>query len=143
MVVSLNNSASHSSGASNANSHPSHAGPPVLTLDSVVTLTASVTNHGPADGKFVAALYAQSLTSVGQPSPVRALPRMQLIAFNKVDTSVGVPVTVKFSVDVSSVPGIERQPLPGLLRLWVGDGGTCESNQTNCAVVTVPISGVL
>jgi hypothetical protein len=29
-----------------------------------------------------------------------------------------------------SMPAIERQPLPGMLRMWVGDGGPCVSCPT-------------
>ena len=79
-----------------------------FTLKSVVTLTATVTNRGPSQGKFVVALFAQSLTSAGLLSPVRALPRVQLVAFNKVDTSVREAPPPSLFVVVYSVVWCER-----------------------------------
>jgi hypothetical protein len=66
-------------------------------------------------------------------SPVASLPARQLLAFTKVHVppSAGVSsggqqqvtTAVALRVNISAIPGVDRQPWPGVLKLWVGDGG--------------------
>jgi hypothetical protein len=67
-------------------------------------------------------------------SPVASLPTRQLLAFTKVHvpplagaSSAGqqqqATTAVALAVNISAIPGVDRQPWPGVLKLWVGDGG--------------------
>lgn len=67
-------------------------------------------------------------------SPVASLPARQLLAFTKVHVppsagassgslSQQATTAVALRVNISAIPGVDRQPWPGVLKLWVGDGG--------------------
>ena len=77
---------------------------------------------------MVVALFGEFLTVGDGPSPVTALPVRQLVKFEKVTVPAGargnaLSVQLVFSVTEDSLPGVGRQPWPGHLKLWVGDGG--------------------
>jgi beta-glucosidase len=84
----------------------------------------------------VVALFGAFLTANETASPVTAMPVRQLLAFEKVTVPAaanaaaaasggggGGVSSVQLVVNISSVPAVDRQPWPGVLKLWVGDGG--------------------
>jgi beta-D-xylosidase 4 len=97
-----------------------------------VPVLASVVNTGPVASDFVVAVFGEFLTCSGGPSPVGALPLRTLVAFTKLHgvQPDGKAMVAELSVDLSVVPGAARQALPGLLRLWAGDGGPCDGCPT-------------
>lgn len=98
-----------------------------------VPVVATVVNTGPVAADFVVAVFGEFLTCSGQGSPVSAAPLRTLLTYAKVHAVQpdGSPVTVQLSFNLATTPAAERQPLPGLLRLWAGDGGTCSSCPTS------------
>ena len=81
----------------------------------------------------VVALYGTFLTANAQPSPVTALPIRQLLGFTKVTLAAAEKATmaVELRFKVSEIPGAHRQPFPGLLSVWVGDGGGPASSDSS------------
>jgi beta-glucosidase len=103
------------------------------TTPTAVPIVATVVNTGPVASDFVVAVFGEFLTCSSAPSPVAAAPLRTLLAHAKVRAVPpdGRPVTVSLKVDdLATVPGAPRQPLPGLLRMWAGDGGPCEGCPT-------------
>lgn len=103
-----------------------------------VPVVATVVNAGPVATDFVVAIFGEFLTCSGQGSPVVAAPLRTLLAYAKVLAVQpdGQPVAVTLSIDLSTTPAAERQPLPGMLRMWAGDGGPCDG----CASATLQLS---
>ena len=76
------------------------------------------------DQDHVVALFGAFLTANATASPVTAMPVRQLLAFEKVSVPSGAGhVAVQLRVNISDIPSVDRQPWPGVLQLWVGDGG--------------------
>jgi beta-glucosidase len=76
----------------------------------------------------VVALFGEFLTDNEGTSPVTALPVRQLVKFEKVTVPAGAranaaSVHLVFTMTEDALPGVDRQPWPGTLKLWVGDGG--------------------
>jgi beta-glucosidase len=71
----------------------------------------------------VVALFGAFLTPNETASPVTAMPLRQLLTFEKVSVASKGGATVQLRVNVSDIPAVDRQPWPGVLKLWVGDGG--------------------
>ena len=71
----------------------------------------------------VVALFGAFLGPNGTASPVTAMPLRQLLKFEKVSIAPKGSATVQMRFNVSSIPTVDRQPWPGILKLWVGDGG--------------------
>jgi beta-glucosidase len=112
--------------------------PAVANVSSnALSVVASVVNTGPMAADFVVAVFGEFCTCSGQPSPVPALPLRTLLAYTKLRAVQpdGNVVAAQLSIDLSNTPGAARQPLPGLLRLWAGDGGTCDG----CPSATVEL----
>ena len=79
--------------------------------------------QSPARRGVVAGLKLQGVGPNGTASPVTAMPLRQLLKFEKVSVASKGSATVQMRVNVSSIPTVDRQPWPGILKLWVGDGG--------------------
>ena len=39
------------------------------------------------------------------------------------DGATAVAMVVQLRFNISAIPAVDRQPWPGVLKLWVGDGG--------------------
>jgi hypothetical protein len=93
-----------------------------------VPVLATVVNAGPVATDFVVAVFGEFLTCGGQASSVSAAPLRTLLAYTKLRgvQPDGQAVVAQLSLDLSNTPAAARQPLPGQLRLWAGDGGVCE-----------------
>jgi beta-glucosidase len=96
--------------------------------ETAVPVLATVVNTGPVVSDFVVALFGEFLTCGGGASPVSPAPLRTLLAYEKVRgvQPDGRGVEVQLTIDLAHTPAAARQPLPGLLRLWAGDGGVCE-----------------
>jgi hypothetical protein len=104
--------------------------------DSVaVTVTISASNR-PAD--LAVALFGAFQQCDGSAPSVDALPLRTLLAFAKAPAVVGAPtqVPLAFALAPARVPGVERQAVPGLQRVWVGDGGVC----AGCPSATIALA---
>ena len=111
--------------------------PVVAIYDQAVPVIVTVTNHGPiAAADTVVAVFGEFLTCAGKPSPVVAAPLRTLLAFTKLMTTLATPINATLFVNLTAVPGADRQPLPGLLRVWSGDGGQCAA----CPTATLQLS---
>ena len=107
------------------------------TLGATVSVTATLLHAAGPDTDFTVCIFGEFLTCAGGASPVPALPRRTMLAFKKV---FGVQrgsnnVTISFTLDSLHVPGVDRHPFPGLLRIWAGNGGAC----LGCPEVTVEL----
>ena len=86
-----------------------------------VEATVAVTNHGASSSMTAVVLFCQFLDPAGKPSAVTALPLRQMVGHTKITVAAGATVDVTMPFSVGDVPGADRQPFPGSLRLWVGD----------------------
>ena len=100
------------------------------SMGDILTASVAISRHDHMNitQDVVVALFGEFLTVSESTSPVTALPVRQLVKFQKVTVPVGarvnaVTVELVFAVTEDSLPGVDRQPWPGTLKLWVGDGG--------------------
>ena len=107
-------------------------------FSSNIPVTVSLMNTGPMVADYVVAIYGEFLTCSGGSSPVPALPLRTLLTYTKVQNipvSTTAVINTTLTVDLTLLPGINRQIAPGILRMWVGDGGVC----SNCPTFNLPM----
>ena len=110
-------------------------------LGDTVAVTASLANApGSPATDFAVALFGSFYACDGVTrSPVPAAPLRTLLALTKV---AGLPgdgseaqAVLSLVLDELHIPGVQWQALPGVLRLWAGDGGPCPG----CARLDLPL----
>ena len=85
-----------------------------------VSLSVAITRHDALalQQDTVVAIFGSFLTADETASPVVAMPVRQLLAFKKVTLSAAAASSsqvVKLRFNVSAIPGVYRQPWPGVL----------------------------
>ena len=112
---------------------------PVARLGDIVTVNVSVAN-GPAgpSADYAVAVFGSFMACDGTASPVAATPLRSLLAFTKAQVPSGMTVHAVLNVSLTSlaIPGVERQPMPGRVKIWVGDGSPC----TDCPSSTLELA---
>ena len=95
--------------------------------------TATIELHSDKPTQHVVTLFA---SSVG--GGLGGAPLQSLVNFEKVLVTPGTPVKVQMDVNAGEdlLIGVEKQPLPGTLRLWTGDS-SCRS--VSCSEATLRI----
>ena len=113
-------------------------GASMFTLGDTVSLLATMINSAGPAADTVVAVFGAFMQCDGSSSSVPALPLRTLLTFTKVNVAAGSQMNVTLSFPLTSlrVPGVERQAFPGLLRVWVGDGGICNG----CASTTLQLT---
>jgi beta-glucosidase len=104
-----------------------------VNMGETVTASVAISRHDAMklEQDVVVALFGSFLTANETASPVVTMAVRQLIKFEKVTVpasasgseAADVTVELVFKLDEHSLPGVDRQPWPGVLELWVGDGG--------------------
>lgn len=98
---------------------------PTAQMGNEIAVSVALARHDALALKqdHVVALFGAFLTVNETASPVTAMPLRNLIKFTKVSVASKGGATVQMRINVSDLVAVDRQPWPGVLKLWVGDGG--------------------
>ncbi|CAF0851194.1 unnamed protein product [Adineta steineri] len=88
----------------------------INNLDTDIVANINIINQGPFPAQFVTQLYYEFPNST-----VIELPIRELLQFNKTLFKINEQKTISFTFRIRNIPYSNRQQIPGIINLWIGN----------------------